>query len=115
LAGAGTEKSQMTGEARLNRILYWDNQSNLLIFSLHIRELLFLGDSPRRTDMAKNRNSHQPDTRRRLSGMVPAGHQSIRPGRKSPVRGCMVIKPWGYALWENIVPAWTRHVQSHRR
>ncbi len=19
----------------------------------------------------------------------------------SPVRGCMVIKPWGYALWEN--------------
>jgi len=22
---------------------------------------------------------------------------------QSPVRGCMVIKPWGYALWENIV------------
>ncbi|MFO0320623.1 MAG: proline--tRNA ligase, partial [Neisseriaceae bacterium] len=21
----------------------------------------------------------------------------------SPVRGCMVIKPWGYALWESIV------------
>ncbi len=21
---------------------------------------------------------------------------------RSPVRGCMVIKPWGYALWENI-------------
>ena len=21
---------------------------------------------------------------------------------KSPVRGCMVIKPWGYAVWENI-------------
>ncbi len=20
----------------------------------------------------------------------------------SPVRGCMVIKPWGYGLWENI-------------
>ena len=20
----------------------------------------------------------------------------------SPVRGCMVIKPWGYALWENL-------------
>lgn len=20
----------------------------------------------------------------------------------SPVRGCMVIKPWGYRLWENI-------------
>ncbi|MDZ7580905.1 MAG: proline--tRNA ligase [Deltaproteobacteria bacterium] len=24
---------------------------------------------------------------------------------KSPVRGCMVIKPWGYSLWENIVDA----------
>lgn len=22
---------------------------------------------------------------------------------RSPVRGCMVIKPWGYALWENIM------------
>ncbi|MBF0117375.1 MAG: proline--tRNA ligase [Desulfobacterales bacterium] len=22
---------------------------------------------------------------------------------RSPVRGCMVIKPWGYALWENMV------------
>lgn len=20
----------------------------------------------------------------------------------APVRGCMVIRPWGYALWENI-------------
>ena len=20
----------------------------------------------------------------------------------SPVRGCMVIKPWGYSLWENV-------------
>jgi prolyl-tRNA synthetase len=24
---------------------------------------------------------------------------------KSPVRGCMVIKPWGYSLWENITRA----------
>ena len=23
----------------------------------------------------------------------------------SAVRGCMVIKPWGYALWENMVRA----------
>jgi prolyl-tRNA synthetase len=31
--------------------------------------------------------------------------QVIRAGElaeTSPVRGCMVIKPWGYALWENI-------------
>jgi prolyl-tRNA synthetase len=20
----------------------------------------------------------------------------------SPVRGCMVIRPWGYAIWENV-------------
>ena len=20
----------------------------------------------------------------------------------SPVRGCMIIKPWGYAIWENV-------------
>jgi len=24
---------------------------------------------------------------------------------RSPVRGCMVIKPWGYSLWENIMHA----------
>ena len=24
---------------------------------------------------------------------------------RSPVRGCMVIKPWGYGLWENIMHA----------
>ncbi len=24
---------------------------------------------------------------------------------RSPVRGCMIIKPWGYALWENIMEA----------
>jgi prolyl-tRNA synthetase len=34
---------------------------------------------------------------------------------RSPVRGCMVIKPWGYALWENIVAQMDRHVQGHRR
>ena len=27
---------------------------------------------------------------------------------RSPVRGCMVIKPWGYALWENIVAGMDR-------
>src|ERR1700709_463191 len=26
----------------------------------------------------------------------------------SPVRGCMVIKPWGYALWENVQAALDR-------
>ena len=26
----------------------------------------------------------------------------------SPVRGCMVIKPWGYAIWENMQQALDR-------
>ena len=30
----------------------------------------------------------------------------------SPVRGCMVIKPWGYALWENIVAAMDRRFKD---
>ncbi|MFZ4466777.1 MAG: proline--tRNA ligase, partial [Phycisphaerales bacterium] len=31
--------------------------------------------------------------------------QVVRAGdlaENSPVRGCMVIKPWGYAIWENV-------------
>ncbi len=31
---------------------------------------------------------------------------------RSPVRGCMVIKPWGYALWENIVAQMDRMFKS---
>ena len=30
----------------------------------------------------------------------------------SPVRGCMVVKPWGYALWENIVAALDRRFKD---
>ena len=30
----------------------------------------------------------------------------------SPVRGCMVVKPWGYALWENIVQALDRRFKA---
>ncbi len=37
----------------------------------------------------------------------PEWYQQVVKGsdlaEKSPVRGCMVIKPWGYALWENIM------------
>ncbi len=31
---------------------------------------------------------------------------------RSPVRGCMVIKPWGYALWENIVARMDRRFKA---
>ena len=30
----------------------------------------------------------------------------------SDVRGCMVIKPWGYALWENIRTALDRYFKA---
>ena len=46
---------------------------------------------------------HYADPRRGLSRVVSASRHA-RPTWPSnrPVRGCMVIKPWGYALWENI-------------
>ena len=31
---------------------------------------------------------------------------------RAPVRGCMVIKPWGYALWENIVAQMDREFKA---
>ena len=35
----------------------------------------------------------------------PEWYQQVRAAdlaENSPVRGCMVIKPWGYSIWENI-------------
>ena len=53
--------------------------------------------------MAKKRARDLPDARGELSRVVPAGDRAPPTSpRTSPVRGCMVIKPWGYAIWENI-------------
>ena len=30
----------------------------------------------------------------------------------SAVRGCMVIKPWGYTLWENIQNFWMKKLKE---
>lgn len=30
----------------------------------------------------------------------------------SPVRGCMIIKPWGYAIWENIQTVFNRMIKE---
>ena len=42
----------------------------------------------------------------RRSENYPEWYQQVIKGadlaEASPVRGCMVIKPWGYAIWENI-------------
>ena len=34
--------------------------------------------------------------------MVSTSCQTADMAENSPVRGCMVIKPWGYGIWENI-------------
>ena len=33
---------------------------------------------------------------------------------QSPVRGCMVIKPYGYAIWEKDAASVGRYVQGNR-
>ena len=54
----------------------------------------------------RNKRSSQdrnlPDPGRELPRVVPAGGARRRHGGTVPVRGCMVIKPWGYAVWENM-------------
>ena len=47
-------------------------------------------------------NRNHPYPRPGFPRVVPASHQGRRHGGKSEVRGCMVIKPWGYAIWELI-------------
>ena len=32
----------------------------------------------------------------------------------APVRGCMVVRPYGWALWENITASTRPAIQSHR-
>ncbi len=58
--------------------------------------------------MAKNEASAQVRTAitpTRREDYAEWYQQVVRAGdlaESSPVRGCMVIKPWGYAIWENI-------------
>ena len=57
--------------------------------------------SSRHDQEAAERDHAHP--RRELPRVVPAGrHAPPTWPRTRAVRGCMVIKPWGYALWENI-------------
>ena len=53
--------------------------------------------------MSKPKTAITPTRDGELRGVVPAGHHGRRISpRTRRVRGCMVIKPWGYALWENM-------------
>ena len=55
------------------------------------------------TDMAKEKRTAIEPTR---SQDYPEWYQQVVKAadlaENSPVRGCMVIKPWGYSLWENM-------------
>ena len=55
--------------------------------------------------MAKNEAQKTAITPTRSEDYAEWYQQVVRAGElaeSSPVRGCMVIKPWGYAIWENI-------------
>ena len=52
--------------------------------------------------MAKNANAIQPTRQEDYPEWYQQVIRAADLGEVSPVRGCMVIKPWGYALWENM-------------
>ena len=51
----------------------------------------------------KNKSAISPTREQDYSAWYQEVVKASDMAENSPVRGCMVIKPWGYALWENIV------------
>ncbi|OQY00545.1 MAG: proline--tRNA ligase [Desulfobacteraceae bacterium 4572_130] len=51
----------------------------------------------------KNKNAISPTRDKDYPMWYQEVVKESQMAEKSPVRGCMVIKPWGYALWENIM------------
>jgi len=60
----------------------------------------------------KPQNSDSTHTRRKLPGMFQSVYGASDLAEHSPVRGCMVIKPWGYAIWENMSAHSRRDVKA---
>ena len=60
---------------------------------------------PQKQDQKMGKNSKTAITPRRDEDF-PQWYQNVIKAadlaENSPVRGCMIIKPYGYALWENI-------------
>ncbi len=50
----------------------------------------------------KAKNSNHSDPRENYPEWYQSVLKAADLAEHSPVRGCMVIKPWGYAIWENI-------------
>jgi len=51
----------------------------------------------------KNKSAISPTREQDYSAWYQEVVKASDMAENSPVRGCMVIKPWGYALWENIM------------
>jgi len=51
----------------------------------------------------KNKTAITPTRAENYSEWYQQVVKASKMADQSPVRGCMVIKPWGYALWENIM------------
>ncbi|NOX33555.1 MAG: proline--tRNA ligase [Deltaproteobacteria bacterium] len=51
----------------------------------------------------KNKTAITPTREQDYPGWYQEVVKASDMAENSPVRGCMVIKPWGYALWENIM------------
>ncbi|WP_457553974.1 proline--tRNA ligase [Desulfobacula sp.] len=51
----------------------------------------------------KNKSAISPTREQDYSGWYQEVVKASDMAENSPVRGCMVIKPWGYAIWENIM------------
>ncbi len=52
--------------------------------------------------MAKQRTAITPTRSENYPEWYQAVLKAADLSENSPVRGCMIIKPWGYAIWENI-------------
>jgi prolyl-tRNA synthetase len=72
-----------------------------------------MSDAPKKEQPPKNEQKQQKQEQTAVTPTraqnYPEWYQSVIKAadlaENSPVRGCMVIKPWGYALWENMQAA----------
>jgi prolyl-tRNA synthetase len=54
-----------------------------------------MGNAPKKTAIQPTREENYPEWYQQVI-------KAAELAENSPVRGCMVIKPWGYTLWENM-------------
>jgi prolyl-tRNA synthetase len=62
----------------------------------------------------EQRHRHHPTREKDFPEWYQQVIRAADMAENSEVRGCMVIKPWGYGLWENIQRQLDAEVQGHR-